>query len=213
MLSFAAHSGARVHQIYVRHATRTLIGMVRNTHVRLPRCGLKKFPRELCLPDYGMALSPSDKGGGTEVEVRILYVLNRVASRFCEPLAIRGEGVKGSSDENKQAFTWHTVSYTRHGKRREIDVQVPAGADSSYQEEVAQFVQTLEDNQRIQHEPGPLAPAKPTRSKLTKQAGSGSCKSVSPQFSCSSFESECRHALCGCRTLISTRNCAGRRQP
>jgi hypothetical protein len=65
--------------------------------------------------------------------------------------------MKQSSQQGKsKATNWHTVSYKHEGKERDVDVELPADADSDSYHEAAQFVQTLEDNQQIAHDPGPL---------------------------------------------------------
>jgi len=69
--------------------------------------------------------------------------------------------VEGSSQETKANITeWHTVSYIHNGKPQQVDVELPANRDPSHEGEAVQFVQTLEDNQQIQHEPGPLSAGK-----------------------------------------------------
>jgi hypothetical protein len=54
----------------------------------------------------------------------------------------------------------HTVAYLRNGKPEQIAVELPTDTDPDSKEEAAHFVQTLEDNQQIQHEAGPLQPGK-----------------------------------------------------
>ena len=69
--------------------------------------------------------------------------------------------MKSSSQDSTAAATeWHTVSYMRKGQPHQVAVQLPANADSSHKEEAVHFIQTLEDNQQIQHEPGPLTAGK-----------------------------------------------------
>ena len=65
---------------------------------------------------------------------------------------------------------WRTVSYMHNGKPHHVDLDLPANADSDYEEEAIHFVQTLEDNQQIQHEPGPLEPGK-THQIVTDESG------------------------------------------
>lgn len=66
-----------------------------------------------------------------------------------------------SSEVDKQNATeLRTISYVRDGKPDQIAVALPASADSDYLSEAIQSVQTLEDNQQIQHEPGPLKSGK-----------------------------------------------------
>jgi hypothetical protein len=61
----------------------------------------------------------------------------------------------------KQNVTgWRTILYTHNGKPEEIAVELPANADSDDNEEAKSFVETLEANEQIQHEPGPLKPGK-----------------------------------------------------
>jgi len=60
----------------------------------------------------------------------------------------------------KNMTEWRTISYTHNGKPQEIAVELPAKADSDDTEEAKTFVETLEANEQIQHEPGPLKPGK-----------------------------------------------------
>jgi len=74
-----------------------------------------------------------------------------------------GIGVKDvrPSPSDKANFTkWRNVSYMRGGKPEQVAVEVPANTNSDASEEAVHFVQTLEDNQQIQHEPGPLKSGK-----------------------------------------------------
>jgi hypothetical protein len=69
--------------------------------------------------------------------------------------------MRTNSQSSKAGVTErHTVSYLRNGKPEHIAVELPTDSDSDTKEEAAHFVQTLEDNQQIQHEAGPLQPGK-----------------------------------------------------
>ena len=65
-----------------------------------------------------------------------------------------------SGSDNKKQNAWRTISYVRNGKQEQIDVEVPDAADADIEEEAVHSVQTLEDNQEIQYEAGPLKPGK-----------------------------------------------------
>ena len=69
--------------------------------------------------------------------------------------------MKGSSQVDKTNMTeWRTISYMHNGKPDQIAVELPVNADPDYVAEANHFVQTLEDNEQIQHEPGPLKAGK-----------------------------------------------------
>jgi hypothetical protein len=75
-------------------------------------------------------------------------------------LGNRGTEMSSRSKSKESANEWRTVSYSRNGKPDHIGVELPANADPENEKEAIHFVQTLEDNQQIQHEPGPLKPGK-----------------------------------------------------
>ncbi len=69
--------------------------------------------------------------------------------------------MKGSSQEGTaKALRWHNISYVHDGKPEQVAVELPTNAAADYEEEAAHFVQTLEDNHQIQHQPGPLETGK-----------------------------------------------------
>jgi hypothetical protein len=62
--------------------------------------------------------------------------------------------------QRKKTGRWRTVEYVRKGKPDRVAVELPPDAGPHHEKEAVQFVQTLEDNQQIQHEPGPLTSGK-----------------------------------------------------
>lgn len=68
--------------------------------------------------------------------------------------------MSGSSPDINANSSWHNVEYLRSGKPEEVAVELPMNADPTHHEEARNFVQSLEDNQQIQHEPGPLTDGK-----------------------------------------------------
>ena len=66
----------------------------------------------------------------------------------------------GFQAKEKNMTEWRTISYTHNGKPDQIAVELPANAGSEGTEEAKSFVETLEANKQIQHEPGPLKPGK-----------------------------------------------------
>jgi len=69
--------------------------------------------------------------------------------------------MSGQSQDNKATSTeWRTVSYLHNGKPEQLAVELHAHANSDDAEEVQSFVETLEANEQIQHEPGPMKPGK-----------------------------------------------------
>jgi len=72
-----------------------------------------------------------------------------------------GPAVSNSLQAKKENMTaWRTISYTHDGKPDEISVELPKNANYDDTEEAKSFVETLEANEQIQHEPGPLKPGK-----------------------------------------------------
>jgi hypothetical protein len=55
---------------------------------------------------------------------------------------------------------WVRVSYTQGGRRREVEVEVPASGEPEEElvAEAAHFVQTLADNAQLAETPGALSP-------------------------------------------------------
>lgn len=69
--------------------------------------------------------------------------------------------MSGQAQENKATATeWRTICYTHNGKPEQLAVELPANANSEDTEEAKSFVETLEANEQIQHEPGPMQPGK-----------------------------------------------------
>ena len=67
----------------------------------------------------------------------------------------------GNSQVDKRNMTeWRTISYMHNGKTEKIAVELPANTDSDDTEEAKSFVETLEANEQIQHEPGALKAGK-----------------------------------------------------
>jgi len=67
----------------------------------------------------------------------------------------------GSFQADKGKTTeWRTISYMHSGQPEQIAVELPANANTDDAEEAKTFVETLEANEQIQHEPGPLEPGK-----------------------------------------------------
>lgn len=66
-----------------------------------------------------------------------------------------------SGQDNKATSTeWRTISYTHNGKPEQLAVELHPNANSDDAEEAKSFVETLEANEQIQHEPGPMKPGK-----------------------------------------------------
>jgi hypothetical protein len=63
-------------------------------------------------------------------------------------------------DERTRMTEWREISYMRNGQPDHVGVEMPANGGPEWQDEATHFVQTLEDNHQIQHEPGPLKPGK-----------------------------------------------------
>jgi len=66
--------------------------------------------------------------------------------------------MSGSGPDKASVTEWRNVSFVHGGKPEQVAVEVPANSDAG--DETIHFVQTLEDNEQIQHEPGPLKPGK-----------------------------------------------------
>jgi hypothetical protein len=85
-----------------------------------------------------------------------------------------------SQDSNAKITGWHTVSLKHKGKSEKVAVELPANSDSDHEEEAVQFVQTLEDNQQIEHKPGPLTAGKTHQIETDRQ---GNKRLVRKRFS------------------------------
>lgn len=69
--------------------------------------------------------------------------------------------MSGQAQDNKAPSTeWRAISYTHNGKREQLAVELPSNANSEDVAEAKSFVETLEANEQIQHEPGPMQPGK-----------------------------------------------------
>lgn len=69
--------------------------------------------------------------------------------------------MSGQAQDTKATSTeWRTISCTHNGKPQQLAVELPANANSEDTEEAKSFVETLEANDQIQHEPGPMQPGK-----------------------------------------------------